>query len=168
LVHDIGNIVKFSFVPGTLHYYGEEASRIEYWQEVKEKTIREYGSGEAQVVTDRMLIELGTSEKLRVFATQTTPKTITYVANSPDFDLKIFVHSDQRAAPHGMVNVEKRIEDIQERMKGRDDEAELTFSDALKGPSLRLQEQIFRNTCILPWQINDTKVAPYVRRFMRK
>jgi len=114
-----------------------------------------------------MLQEIGANEKIRFFSTNTTPQTITYVADSNDFDLKVFVHSDQRTAPNGVVSVEKRIKDIQDRWKGKKDELIFTFPDELKEPSFRLQAQIFRNTHIHPGAVNDYSIESYVRRFIR-
>ncbi len=116
LLHDMGNIIKFDLT-NTSKLLGDEMKNIGHWRNIQKKFIEKYGTNEHEA-TYEIGKEIGVNKTVENLLSQL--KSTQNAAEGNDFNLKICFYSDLRSAPFGVVNVNKRFDDLIERYKGRD------------------------------------------------
>lgn len=160
LMHDIGNIVKFSFSPETKKFLGKEAGRIEYWKAIKSRMIEKYGSSDDHIVTDRMLVEAGVTERLKhIVERYFDPST----ADSTDMTMKILLYADARIGPFGVVSLSQRQTDLIKRWEGTERaDYYRGFEKALN----RVEEELHSNMRLDPRLITNETIEPYLERYV--
>ena len=115
LLHDVGNIVKFSFSEEHKQFLGAEAQRIDYWRSVQKEIIQKYGAEDHQA-TGAMLREIGIKENiLDIVQNKSLPNAIG-VAQENDWSAKILLYADMRVMPQGIAPLEERLADIRTRL----------------------------------------------------
>lgn len=126
LLHDLGNVIKFDLdkFPNLL---GDELPRIEFWREEQKKLIAKYGSDDHEA-TGKMLDELGVSERIKEVIQTKSFGNIRNTASSNDWLPKILQYCDLRVSPYGLMTLDERVRDIEERYEkyaGRPDFPEM-------------------------------------------
>lgn len=113
LLHDMGNILKFNMDLFPEFFQPEGKA---YWQNVKDEFHNKYGSDEHEA-TIAICRDVGVEERIieLVDAFRFSLAKENYENN--DMDCVICVYSDMRVEPHGVVSLEKRLEDGQKRFK---------------------------------------------------
>ncbi len=125
LLHDLGNIVKFE-IDKYPHYLGAEVVRRDYWEGVQRDMIERYGTDD-HAVTAVMLEEAGIPVVVRrLIDSKSFPHAIE-IADGTDWTRKIFLYSDLRVAPLGIVSLDERLDEALARLekyRGRADLAD--------------------------------------------
>lgn len=112
LLHDMGNIIKFAFVPGDVFVPDDE---ITYWQEVQKEFIVTYGSDE-HAATIAILHELSMpSEVINIFEHEPADG----VYEGDNIYEMLYYYCDCRIGPKGVVSLSERIDDLLTRYKNR-------------------------------------------------
>ncbi len=140
LLHDIGNIVKFDF--SLSEAMGMPEDEVSYWKGVQTEVITKYGKDE-DIVTDRMVEELGVDKRVIDILTQHGLDKIKYALAHDDWDAKIIRYCDSRISPNGVVSISQRWADNRKRYQGRNHAlSNLTLTEARENSELELEEQI--------------------------
>jgi HD superfamily phosphodiesterase len=158
LLHDMGNIIKFKMdiFPEFLKPEGRE-----YWQNVQNEYFEKYGHDE-HVATLEIAKESGANKQTMELLNRIGFSKANLTYESVDFNLKIASYADMRVEPHGVVALEKRMNDGRERNRTRqtsfsDDSLFEEMSEYLK----KIEKQIFEITTIKPDEISDDSISGY-------
>ncbi len=113
LLHDLGNVIKFDLdkFPQLL---GDELPRIEFWREEQKRLIAKYGNDD-HAATGKMLDELGVDSKIKETIQAKSFGNIRKTASSSNWLPKILQYCDLRTSPHGLMTLDERVSDIEER-----------------------------------------------------
>lgn len=116
LVHDLGNIVKADLsTPLSQEILGpEECERLDYWEDVKKRTIALYGSDE-DVVTLALCRHVGVSERISTIATHIGFAYGSETLHENDWTLKVAAYADRVVGPFGVLTFEKRLHEAADR-----------------------------------------------------
>lgn len=148
LLHDIGNIVKFRL--------GEEDAS---WRKIQQEAIAKYGLNDHKA-TEKMIHELGVNNRVALLISEMGFENLLNVIDSTDMEQKICLYADQRVAPHGVVSLQARFADLQNRYK--DTPLKSRFDPEQEKRALLLEQQIFTNTSLQPSEINDQTIARFL------
>jgi hypothetical protein len=148
LLHDIGNIVKFRL--------GEEDAP---WRKIQQETIAKYGSNDHKA-TEKMILELGVNNWVASLISGMGFENLPNVIDSTDMEQKICLYADQRVAPHGVVSLQERFADLQNRYK--DTPLKSRFDREQEKRALILEQQIFTNSSLQPLEITDQTIARFL------
>jgi hypothetical protein len=148
LLHDIGNIVKFR-----LREEGES------WRKIQQETIAKYGSNDHKA-TEKMIHELGVNHRVASLISRMGFENLPHVIDSTDMEQKICLYADQRVAPHGVVSLQERFADLQNRYK--DTTLKSRFDPEQEKRALLLEQQIFTNSSLQPSEINDQTIERFL------
>lgn len=163
LIHDLGNVVKFTLDPGNAHmlYPGQDLAAL---RKLRAETIAKYGADEYQA-TGSMAKEIGIDKELQSLLEAMCKYEGTKISKSKeeDYEVRICTYSDMRVSPYSVVSAEDRIRDLINRYKGRG-EKEAIFREMLE-IAPRLEGELFRNISITPDQITEESVKPYIEEF---
>jgi hypothetical protein len=164
LLHDMGNIIKFDLArfPEFL-----EPEGLEYWQQVQNEFFAEYGFDEHRA-TLTIAQELGVSIEVvqLIKAIGFTQTQANY--ENPDLNAKVCEYADDRVTPFGVVSLEERILDLEERYAdqypGPDQKARRErFAEYVR----KIEHQIFEQVTIQPAEITETSVEKH-RAFLEQ
>jgi hypothetical protein len=151
LLHDMGNIIKFTFdlFPEFL-----EPEGLHYWQHIKQEYIDKYGTDEHKA-TYTVAEEIGVDARiLELIAAVGFTKAPINVKHS-DFSKKIACYCDHRVGPHGVLPLEERMTSGRTRYainKGESsDDVFNTCADAMR----LIEKQIFEKSSLKPEDITD-------------
>ena len=163
LIHDLGNIVKFDFTEDRTKVYGDEAGKdLDHWRSVKAAVIEKYGSRDDHIVTNKMLAEIGVTERLKqIVELYFSPSTV----KSDDMAMRILLYSDARAGPKGVMNIKDRLDYVLNKWKGTDRES---YYAGFIGSFETLEEELASKMQIAPSQISDDSIRPYMEKFLEK
>lgn len=153
LLHDLGNIVKFH-LDETPEFLGKEQSRLEYWKNVQQEIIREYGSDD-HAATKKMLTEIGASEDLVAIILSKTFGNVLLTKKSDNWPLKIMFYGDMRALPLRIGTLAERMEDTRQRMPHYTSRPD--FED-LVAACLDIEKQIEKNLDVPVSAINNDSI----------
>lgn len=111
LLHDMGNILKFdlSLFPKFL-----EPEGLDYWQGVKEEFKDNYGADE-HFANIQIAREIGVNQKILDLINAIGFENIEEHFLAGDLEKIICEYADCRVAPRGVVSLEERLEDLEER-----------------------------------------------------
>ncbi|MCL5101756.1 MAG: hypothetical protein M1544_00135 [Candidatus Marsarchaeota archaeon] len=148
LIHDLGNIVKFTNLDP-------------YWEGIRKETIDKYGSDDHEA-TNKIAQEIGVEGRIyRLLEMQGNLWGYRdNVLHSKDYDLKICCYGDSRVAPYGIVSAMERMDNLIERKKGLP--VEKIFV-ALKDVISELEKQVFSHTSIKPEYITDANAESTIK-----
>lgn len=117
LVHDLGNIIKVDFdsdLAKELYSFQErEQLRI-----TRERIISCYGSHE-DLATIAMLNELSCDKSVISLLKSSTWVNVLGVLSGDSLPEKILSYADYRVGPFGIVSLQERLDDLNNRYKGR-------------------------------------------------
>jgi hypothetical protein len=113
LLHDLGNIVKFDLEkhPEIFQAEGED---IGYWKEVQKEMIDKYGVDD-HAATRRMLVELKADNRMIEIILSKTFGNSKEIAAENNWHTKILLYADLRVAPHGIMTLNDRLEELIKR-----------------------------------------------------
>ena len=148
LLHDMGNIIKFDLdkkIPGA------EIENVEHWKEVKQKFIENYGDDE-HIATIVIADDIGVSVEVKNLVDAIGFRHSLDTLNSGDKSKMIAGYSDMRVAPHGVVSLETRLDDLTTRYGATDDREQ--YNQALR----QMEQVIFSDTGLNPSVVNKAVV----------
>ncbi|HYD35812.1 MAG TPA: HD domain-containing protein [Vitreimonas sp.] len=156
LLHDMGNIVKFDllkfpeFVP---------AGELEYWQEIQKEFVAKYGHNDHDA-TMKIIDEIGV--ELRVYELIDAVGFLKAEENflSSDLAQKICAYADMRVAPTGVVLLQERLDDLEERYGDKYSLEEDVMKRRQYSQYLyQIEKQIFEVCKIKPEEIAEEAIA---------
>lgn len=160
LLHDIGNIVKFK-----LQFFPEflEPKGLAYWKKVQQGFIHKYGKDDYKV-TYKILKEIGVEPKVFSLIKSMEFKKAPANAKHKDFEKKICQYSDLRVAPLGVLSLNQRLREVQNRFMRNKGISEESFSRLEEGMR-KIEKQIFLQTKTTPNHVTDQKVKLLMDKF---
>lgn len=142
LLHDIGNLIKFDLDKDELLPV-EERERL---KKVQADFKAKYGN-EEHVATQKIAAELGVPEKVQDILNNIGSSKVHLTIESDDWYRKVCSYADFRVAPHGIVSINERWDDVIKRYQGRDHVlADIEKCEEKRKNCLILEQQI-QNKC---------------------
>lgn len=171
LFHDMGNILKFDFVPdGPLVSLMAEKG-MDYWKQVHDDFLRTYGKDEheAAIIIGR---ELGLSEEVVRVMDGINFWEIDAIKRNGPLELQIAEYADMRVAPFGVVLAAQRLADIKKRYEPRwaaegFRQGGIRDFDEKANLLVEMETELFKGASLQPGDINDTSVAPLVEELKK-
>ncbi|MDE2311566.1 MAG: HD domain-containing protein [Patescibacteria group bacterium] len=151
LLHDMGNIVKFTFNQDTAYMTGlAEQEQFDYWQAVKQEFIAKYAA-DSHTATVKIVEELGVSSRIAELVDCVGFDQASDNLRSDDFGKKICAYSDMRVMPLGLASLEDRLADLRVRYHNHPEGVQKRedFENALR----QIENQIFKHCGIKPSDI---------------
>ncbi len=155
LLHDMGNIIKFQLgrFPEFLSPEG-----LGFWESVQKKYIQKYGEDEYEA-SQKIAKELKVSQRVQELIHAVGFHQITAVTSSQDFGQKICEYSDDRVTPFGVVPLEERLYDLENRYSQKypsveDQQKRKVFAELAR----QLEKQVFSHATLQPEDITDHTV----------
>lgn len=111
LLHDMGNIIKFKL---NVIENAVDDKGLEYWKNIKNEFITKYGNEEF-LATKQICLELGASERVIELVNAFGTRNVKNIIETGDLNKMIVNYADHRVAPNGVVSLEDRILDQQNR-----------------------------------------------------
>lgn len=113
LLHDIGNLVKFN-LKKYADLLGEDRKDVKKWIKLQKKFIKKYGKN-AHKAGDKILEELKIGPEVKKITSLLGPAGLLEVSKSHNWHYKIAYYADARVAPHGLVSLKERFDDLHKR-----------------------------------------------------
>lgn len=153
MLHDMGNIVKFDFDKYP-QFLGKEIERVDHWKKVQKEMIQKYGKQEHEV-TAVILEELGVDKRMIEITKESWNPVMSQNAKKAPWEQKIFIYSDGRVGPGGVITLQERLEDLRTRYpEYKDTHHNVIFINGCKS----LEEQIQENMNISVSEISDKSI----------
>ena len=158
LLHDLGNILKIDFDSALSIKTLTETERSEY-KKLKLEFQRQYGHDEHQA-TLQMIKEIGVnSQVFQLIEAMCFTQIIQTDFLSSPLEQQICEYADMRVDPFGIVSLDDRLDDLEQRYQHRhptaqDQQNRLKFARLMK----EVEKQIFAQIMITPAQITTTKL----------
>ena len=151
LLHDMANIIKFDLK-------GQPR-----WQKVQQDFIGRYGTDE-YAATAKIAAELNLPARVIYLINHRNSPNLKQVVASYDWELKLASYADFRVAPHGVVSVTARFDDMKQRYQGKTHIiAQKGFITIAKNYCLKLESQLQPLISIPLDSITDQTIAPYLK-----
>ena len=157
LLHDMGNIIKFTF-NDLLELLEPEGK--EYWKSVKDEYVKKYGHDE-HGATMKIMKELGLPKGTVNISNQNKFSLLCKHARGNDVEVKIVHYADGRVNPHGVVSYLERMEEARVRYASQNKSREAE-REKLVACGAEIEKQIFAKCKIKPEDITDEVVAPII------
>ena len=137
LLHDVGNLVKYTF-PLETRMYHEVIADEAYWHKKHQELVKKYGR-DADLVTEQILKEQGFEKEAGLLAEIRLGK---YVDKLKDvgYEAKLVFLADGTVSPQGVVGIQARMNDVKKRYAGN--EKVFLWVKALKANQRLLQPYI--------------------------
>ncbi|MCA9366568.1 hypothetical protein KC722_03240 [Candidatus Kaiserbacteria bacterium] len=148
LLHAMGHIIKFRFEK---KIRGAEMENVEHWKVVQQKLIDTYGSDE-HVATMAIVAEIGVESEIIDVLDAAGFRQSLDTLQSGDESKMIAAYSDMRVAPHGVVSLQERLDDLTARYDKTDDREQ--YNEAFK----KIEAEIFAGTDVHPKQVSPERV----------
>ncbi len=130
LLHDLANIIKFD-LSKFVHFLGGGEDELQRLIIKQQQVIKKYGKNEHQAML-AMVAELSVKPAvIKILKTLTIAK-VPQITKGQDFSLKIALYADYRVAPHGLVSLDERMDDLLVRYVGREKDYELARPAVMK------------------------------------
>lgn len=171
LLHDMGNIIKFKLdlFPDFLKPEG-----LEYWRKVQEEFFQKYGYDEHEatitIATEILTVEPAHSSSLGINSTRIlelidaigfSNAKLNYEGS--DFSKKIAEYADMRVEPHGVVSLERRLEEGRVRYDvNKAKKSSREFFEEMAGFLRKIEDQIFYESSIEAVDITEQKIHSYL------
>jgi hypothetical protein len=162
LVHDMGNIIKFSF-----EYKPEsfQPEGVEYWKGVKKEFIEKYGTDE-HAASNIIAKEIGLSKEVLDLVNSFGFAHADERMNDGRIGAKICIYSDMRVSPSGILPLIDRLnEGLARFKKNKPDEANASSEEHrqyLFKCMVEIERQIFSKCKIKTEDINDESIKNFV------
>jgi hypothetical protein len=155
LLHDMGNIIKF-----TLGYFPEflEPEGLEYWQKVKNDYIFKYGSND-HAASLAIAQEINVSARIYDLINCIDATVSENIAIEDDWEKKICAYADNRVSPYGVVSAIDHSINAKKRYKNHPHYFSEKDRSLFMKNLFSIEKQIFSRSKIKPEDINDASVA---------
>jgi len=157
LLHDIGNIIKFS-----LPYFPEflEPEGLHYWKKIQKDMKEKFGIDEhnAHVLISK---ELGMSDRIVELVDSVGFSNMCLHAESNDWGKKLCNYADLRVGPFSTLTIDERLKDGRKRYNIKTGNERWDLVECAD----YLEKQIFEHCSINPEDITDEAIAPYIARY---
>lgn len=160
LVHDIGNIIKFDFK--NEEFYSKRD--VEHWRKVRQEFVDKYGEDE-NIGTLKIVGELGLSERIIEVLSNMGTSSVNLTTEPFAWYCKVCSYADFRVAPHGVVGIVERWDDLMRRYAGRQDifwGDDAKKKERKKQNSLTIEQQLQAESSHPLAAISDELIAPLV------
>lgn len=158
LLHDMGNIIKFKL--GHLPEFLEPEG-LDYWQQVQDEFKKKFSDDEHNA-TLKIAKEIGVSENvLNLIDIVGFPNGEKNLIEN-NLSKMICGYSDMRVAPHGVLPLAERLEDLRKRYIHRhptDDGSFGRYSNSF----LQMEDKIFNQASIKSTEITDEKITGIIK-----
>lgn len=158
LLHDMGNIIKFSFDYRPESY---EPEGVNHWKEIKQEFIAKYGNDEHEA-TLIIAKEIGVSSRIIDLLKNVGFSCGKQIFESNDLTKIICAYSDHRVAPYGVLSLKERVKEGMDRFIKNKPEYDTPennkLRDELLGYFIRMEEYIFSRSKIKPQDIHDKSI----------
>lgn len=161
LLHDVGNIVRFKFDSNT-EIYGEEAKRLDYWQDRQKEAIAKYGSDDHEA-TRNMLREIHVDPKIVDWILSKSFANAEEIASTGKWEDKVLLYADMRVLPLGIGSLKERLDEVAKRRKDLADDP--TFKNKITACQ-ELEAQIQKNMSVEVSTITDNAIAQFTEDFL--
>lgn len=154
LLHDMGNIIKFDLQAMAFPQFLEPEGQT-YWLKVQQEYMSKYGSDE-HLATMQIAREIGVSEYVLELI-----DAIGFGNLTPNYELKdltkmICEYADNRVAPLGIVSLEVRLQDFENRYAHKfPSRAETLRREKAQDLARKSEQYIFSQLSIKPSAITD-------------
>src|SRR3989344_4156673 len=163
LFHDMGNILKFDLAVFPEFTQPEGAA---YWESVKAEYRAKYGSDQ-HTATEIIAREIGMAENVITYMKAVDFTKLDETLKVGTVEMLICEYADMRVSPHGVVDMERRLQEGRDRYLARGTAKECMADsserfETLMKAALEIEQQIFASAQVKPEDINDATVAPFI------
>lgn len=165
LLHDVGNIIKFDLqkFPQFL-----EPEGLEYWQQVQNEFFANYGFDEHKA-TLRIAQEIGVNPQVVELIKAIGFAQVHDHGEEVTVNHQICAYADVRVTPFGVVSLEERLQDLEERYGDKYPEPEQLEQRRIFATKMHeIEVAIFQRTTITPADVTEEKVKvhfPILQQF---
>lgn len=161
LIHDLGNIVKFTF--DNPERFGMKNSEADFWKSKQKEVIIKYGSDDHEV-TEEILKEIGFDEdSAEVISSKSFAHSIE-TSLSKDWYIKILLYADLRVLPLNIGTLQERFNDIKDRMPQYNKRKDL---EDLFEACRKIESEIQDNLKVYVDQINDKNIKINKEKYLQ-
>lgn len=162
LLHDMGNILKFTFDSPDEWF---EPEGKEYWMKVQQEIAKKYDTWNEHQLNLMIAKEIGVKPAvLDCIESIDFGKAVETLAR-PDIEPKVCDYADLRVSPNGVVSLDERLAEGEKRYKNRPDK---WMTDEVRQKILKAvhdnQAGLFTLSKIKPGDITDETTAPIVEQ----
>jgi hypothetical protein len=162
LLHDMGNILKFTFDSPDEWF---EPEGKDYWRKVQREIAKQYDTWDEHKLSLIIAKELGVKPEVLVCIESIDfGKTLETLAR-PEIEPKICDYADLRVTPYGVVSLDERLEEGNKRYKDRPDK---WLADDVREKILQAchdnEASLFASSKLKPEDITDKTTAPIVEQ----
>lgn len=118
LLHDMGNLIKFTFDPSQDKLLGSEYEDVDYWKKEQKKMVAKYGLDEHDATLE-ICKELNVDEQVLYVVRNKEFRNMKKITSSTNWELRLCRYCDSRIAPTGILSLEGRFDDVIERYKNK-------------------------------------------------
>lgn len=162
LLHDTANIVKFD-LDNFPHLLGDELSHIDYWRQQQKLFIQHYGNDE-HAATKAIAKEIGITGKALELLLHMGSRHIEEMAKGTDMEQKICMYGDLRVGPFGVLTVNERFDELNNRYKGRNHElADRQKNETKRMWCLEIEKQLQAHVATPLTSITDETIKEYMK-----
>jgi hypothetical protein len=162
LLHDMGNILKFTFDSPDEWF---EPEGKDYWRKVQQETAQKYDTWDEHQLSIIVAKELGVKfEVLTCIESIDFGRTIETLAR-PEIEPKICDYADLRVTPYGVVSLDERLEEGNKRYRNRPGK---WLAEDVREKILQAchdnEDNLFASSKLKPEDITDKTTAPTVEQ----
>jgi len=156
LLHDMGNIVKFEF--DKFPEFTKPEGR-EYWEAIRADYLSKYQSDNAREITLKIAEEVGASLRtLELLNSSTGFDRALKVLESNEFEKKICLYSDMRAAPLTVTSLSERLDDLLKRYSSNPNTPYSHDRDDRVTAVYKIEKEIFKNVDVTEVFVDEKNV----------
>jgi len=160
LLHDMGNIIKFSFEFNPKSF---EPEGVEYWKNIQYEFIQRYGKDEHKA-TYKIAEEIGVSKIVLDLLDNVGFSISKKIYKSHDMNKYICSYADHRVSPNGVLSLTERVKEGLERFILNKPHLNTPENVAKRKSNIEIikliEKEIFLNSRIKPEGITDEKIEP--------
>lgn len=146
LLHDMGNIIKFNF-RNTSMFSPEDSTKIESYKTTQTEFVSKYGS-DADVATLQIIKEITSDEQIFELCKNCHGQMAYRYVSGEFWKEKICYYADMRIGLHGILSVDERFEDLNQRYPHEIEKLE-HYHKACKIIETRIQDMCDQNLQML-------------------
>lgn len=156
LLHDMGNIIKFD-----LNAFPEflQPEGLTYWEKIQDKYFSDYGQDEKKA-TEMIAKELQVSDRVLELINAIGFNSVKKHFESKKMAEMICEYADCRVAPRGVVSLDERLRDLQERYEDHYPSIEQQKQrDEFFAIEREAEKYIFERSSLTPQEITPQLVS---------
>ena len=158
LLHDMGNIIKFKFDNLDL-LDDEDKLRVNDLKAMKMRFIEKYGD-DCDVATEIIIGELTGDDRLVGLCANSHGEQAHLFLGTNEWEKKASYYSDMRVGPFGVLSVNERFDDLEDRYGNN--KGKIEQLKRFRAECLEIEEQLQSKTSLDLMRIDDELVAGVV------